>query len=415
MKQKLKVIQLAAYQSNIGDNANISGFRDKLECYFEDYDVVFTDLDLVNFSWNLDQYTNDTIELINSHDLFVIGGGGFFELIPGTDTWTGTRINIPKETFDKIKPATLFFAVGIDTVRADLDGRDISQEVEKFKSFVDYVHSNERMLLSTRHDGSLGVIQKLLGDDYVDKFVLAPDGGFFSTYSDCYHPELAENKINIAINYGGDLLDARFPMSGAQGVEGASLSGVEKPSDYELNDNFYHQGFNRFNTAFCNVLKQLYQESNDFNFIFVPHIYRDIEVGFQMINELDFPINRRATTAAPYLSGFKGKDYIVDLYKKCDLTIGMRFHANICPIGLGTPSIGLETFPILGPLYKSLGIAEQNIIAYHTDDLEERLYNKIKNTLKNSASVRKQYSDIKNNLNSDIETVFERLSRMISQ
>lgn len=398
-KPQLRVLQLAAYGSNIGDNANISGIRNELAKSLVDYTLVFDDWDIVDFSWSLDDFDEHTLNNINGYDLFIIGGGGFLELIPGTHTWTGTRINIPKDIFEKITVPTVFYAIGIDTVRADLDGRPIDTEIKKFSRFVEFVSGIDHFLLSTRHDGSLQVVERLLGKEYANAFDLVPDGGFFSTFRKFYHPELNPEKINIAINFGGDLIDARFSSDYPSDPVPNNPLKLKRPADYEVYTASSHMGYCKFLTSFANVIRQLSFDRQDIQWILVPHIYRDLEVSYHLLNEAGFPYCRREMFVAPYIQGFNAKDYIVDLYQQCSLSIGMRFHANVCPIGLGTPSIGLGTFPMIKSLYQSLNVSEQFIQAEAGDQFEQSLYCLIKASINDQDKIRAKYHRMKDQLN----------------
>ena len=45
----------------------------------------------------------------------------------------------------------------------------------------------------------------------------------------------------------------------------------------------------------------------------------------------------------------------------------MRFHANVCPIGLGTPTIGLVNYPQVKLLYEELNLENRFV------DVRERI------------------------------------------
>ena len=48
-------------------------------------------------------------------------------------------------------------------------------------------------------------------------------------------------------------------------------------------------------------------------------------------------------------------------YRGFDLVLGMRFHANVCPIGMGVPTRGLLSYPQLDYLYDELGMKDRLI------------------------------------------------------
>ena len=330
MKPVLKVAQIAAFQTNIGDNANLNGTRKLYRDVFSDFTLEFSDIDIVNFSFGISNYDDDLKAFINQHDILLIGGGGFLEIIPGTQSWTGTRINMPKSFFDDLDLPIVLQGVGMDTVRADLVGSDYSAELSKLATFLDYCKSRDNIFLSTRHDGALHKLSNKLGSSYANQFSLVGDGGFFVSANSVYHPEIVPDAVNIAINLGGDLLEARFPGVNPRRPSRIFYDGVKTPTDYESSRCSLNENCNIFLIETANVLRRVISKYQNVNFIFVPHIFRDIEQCFYLISELGFPASARNCKMAPFLSADAGSDYIIDLYSKCNLVMGMRFHANIC-------------------------------------------------------------------------------------
>jgi polysaccharide pyruvyl transferase WcaK-like protein len=70
---------------------------------------------------------------------------------------------------------------------------------------------------------------------------------------------------------------------------------------------------------------------------------------------------RKRITVAPYLHGEGAEEYIFNIYKKCDLILGNRFHSNVCAIGLGVPSVGLLNYPQIEKLYADLKLIDRLI------------------------------------------------------
>ena len=67
-------------------------------------------------------------------------------------------------------------------------------------------------------------------------------------------------------------------------------------------------------------------------------------------------IRRENVAVAPYLVGEKGSDYIFNIYKQCDLVLGMRFHANVCSFASKTNVIGLVNYRQIEMLYNELDL-----------------------------------------------------------
>ncbi|MBQ5852166.1 MAG: hypothetical protein IIW54_15345, partial [Lachnospiraceae bacterium] len=99
-----------------------------------------------------------------------------------------------------------------------------------------------------------------------------------------------------------------------------------------------------FINSFAEFLEEILSLDERINIVFVPHIYSDMEFNYSVIGKIKDYFRRTRITAAPYLTGSNGMALKnIDLYKKCDLVITMRNHAEICPIGMGIPTIGIPT------------------------------------------------------------------------
>ena len=95
----LRVLHLASFSGNIGDNANHMGFRP----WFADQvgrNVEWTNCEIREFYWKERAFDADFVVLANSFDALVIGGGNYFELWVENSP-TGTSIAITPEDFDK--------------------------------------------------------------------------------------------------------------------------------------------------------------------------------------------------------------------------------------------------------------------------------------------------------------------------
>lgn len=415
MTRKVRIIQLAAYHSNLGDNANLRGTRKMLRQNLHGMDVEFTDWEILDYSWGLDHYTQDTIDWVNSHDLLIIGGGGFLEIINATDCWTGTRIAIPEELFKKITIPVVLHGVGTPNLRTP-----DPEPLQRFKNFIDLLYSSDQYLVSTRNDGSQDTFRRLLGDEYADRLDVIPDGGFFTEVDDHTHPELNPSGRTIAINFGGDLLDIRLretPDDLAR-IQAAHDYGdtppPPMPSDYEGYKPSDNVPFDRFLAEMKNVLVKMFHKHPDINVVFVPHIYRDIEMGYDFLHSMGFPYCRRRMTMAPYLHGDEGQSYIFDLYKKCDLAIGMRFHLNVCCVGLGTPTIGIGTFVDILELYRELGMEDRVLNANNRTfmtDFEALL----EQTLSDPDAVRARYAEKRKELVAQINAFHAKIRALLER
>jgi len=404
----MKIVQLACFRSNIGDNANIDGTRRRLAANLGE-EPAYSPWELLDYSWGLDHYSQARIDFVNEHDLLVIGGGGFFEILgeKGAESWTGTRINIPELLFDRIKIPVVFHGVGVDAWRPAAQ-----RNIERFGRFLDRILHSDQFLVSTRNDGSHSTLERLYGEAMARSVEVIPDGGFFVVPGRHLHPEASGHR-HLLINLAGDMLDVRFPTDRRQReCDGQPIAQV--PPDYELYTSTRNATLDTFLDRLAGVLKRRLAQDPDLSLVIVPHIYRDIAIGARLIDIIGFPFSRRRISMAPYLNGQEGSDYIFDLYRSADLVLGMRFHANVCPIGLGAPTLGLACYPQIDGLYDEIGQPDRRI-AVNEDDFETRLETAIERSFAEGDAVRRRYAGLNFELANRIDRFHARIRERIAR
>lgn len=350
MKKKLKVLHVASFIGNVGDNANHIGSRFLRE-QFLDYEFEITRKEIREFYWKEWLFNSDNfVDEANIYDLVMIGGGNYFELWVENST-TGTSIDLDLKYLRKINTPILFYSLGCDL------GQGLPESnVEKFKNFLDYLTNSEKYFISVRNDGALKNIKNIYSDRYENLISEIPDGGFFTNVRNIKHYEIDYEKINILINVAGDMLEVRFP-------------GIDGKITYEV-----------FVEEFAKTIEELTIEYNrNLNFIFVPHIFSDIKATYDVINKINDKVRRSNVKVAPYLIGDNGHDYIFSLYNQSDLILGMRFHSNVCSYALNKNVIGLVNYVQILNLYE--GINSLEYVEVNKEGFTENLKDKIKEHL----------------------------------
>jgi polysaccharide pyruvyl transferase WcaK-like protein len=71
------------------------------------------------------------------------------------------------------------------------------------------------------------------------------------------------------------------------------------------------------------------------------------------------PYLRRRVAVGRLDSGETGLASFLQSYRDFDLVLGMRFHANVCPIGMGVPTRGLLNYPQVERLYEELDLHDR--------------------------------------------------------
>lgn len=374
----MNVLHVASFMGNIGDNANHQGMRKVLGEIFGD--IKYTELEIrkayQNYHGNDKLYFNrDFVSLANRHDMVIFGGGNFFDI--GIEpSHTGTTIDMSTDILKSIKVPAIFYGMGCDY---DPHRGAPQHLVMKFKRFIDTALEMDNCIVSVRNDGAMRTIQKYLGQEYSDKVYRIPDGGFFARPNGYYHPELPNgDKPVIAVNLAKDMKDRRWQMT-----EPGSIS-------YDI-----------FTKRVCGVISEKLHKFKNMHVVFVPHIYSDLEAISDVITRMEDPLRRNRVTVAPYIQGNTGIDYIMDLYRRCNLVIGTRFHANVCPIGLGVPTLGLISYPQIEGLYRELGLSDQTVVCDKIG-FESVLSDKIDTTLEREYAVRVRYETIVDKLEDEL-------------
>ena len=326
MRKSLQVLHLASFNGNIGDVANHAGARALFSQHL-DFDLDVTELEIREFYWGLRAFDVDFIRYANRFDFLLIGGGNYFELWVDKSA-TGTSIDIPAEHLNALTVPTAFYALGVDT------GQGCSSVAAlRFRAFMDTVLSRKDMFVCVRNDGSSTALSEILGPSYSIVVPVMPDGGFFAGAT-LVEPSLAsrnERKL-IGINLAGDMLDRRF---------NADLSSEA------------------FLSEFSSACTRLLVENPFIDLEFVPHIWRDIQVISEILPFFPDALLRSRIRVAPLHASPCGLQEFLTTYQKFSLVLGTRFHANVCPIGMGVPTRGLLNYPQVSHLYRELGLTER--------------------------------------------------------
>lgn len=342
MKQ-IKTLHLASFDGNIGDNANHNGFYKNLkQC--EKYQFNIDKLEIREFYWKKRLFDESFVKLVNQYDLLIIGGGNYFELWVENSP-TGTSISIELELLEKIKTPILFNALGVDP------GQGASEKnIQKFKNFLDLLIKRDDFI-SIRNDGAKKAIIDYVGENYLEHIYHTVDAGFFA---DIQEPsEYYKSKKYIAINIAYDMQDVRF-----------------ENISYEE----FLQTFKRFIDKFLN-------ENDDYEIVFVPHIFRDMTFITDLLNILEDEIRRRKISVAPLLHGEDSFKELMSIYNGAEIVLANRFHANVCSLGMNKATIGLVNYRQIKELY--IEIENNNFVDVSKKEFDNELMLMIENIKEN--------------------------------
>lgn len=363
---RIKVMHIASFNGNIGDNANHNGFRRKLGDSFN-CDIKYDEIEIREFyqSWNIRDFNSEEfIKLCNSYVLIVIGGGNFFEL-KWDYSYTGSTINISNDTLNKIKTPILFHAVGCDIAKGTSESN-----INKFENFLNIVTNSSKYLVSVRNDGSYDIIHKLYGDKYHKKIIRVPDGAFFLKTKTFKFPEVNKNLKSVGINIVSDMKDIRFGKKINDGIR-----------------------YDDFINGLARVVNNFLEKNREYQIIFFPHIYSDLIAIGELLEKIDDRFRRTRIVVAPCLTGRGSEEYIFGLYKECEFILAMRFHSNVCSIAQGIPTIGLSSYKKIHNLYSEMNLLDR-VIYVNTKGFEGRLVKHIEYTIENLGQIRYRYRKV---------------------
>lgn len=323
VKKRLRVLHVASFAGNIGDLANHAGARLQFQRHL-DYELSFTELEIREFYWKQRSFDDDFVRYANSFDLLLIGGGNYFELWVESSA-TGTSIDISPQRLAALDVPTAFYSLG-----ADIGQGYTASSAERFRSFMSEVMARESMFVCVRNDGSFSALEEVLGADVASRIPVMPDGGFFARAPNtnrCFDP-----LRKIVINIAGDMLERRFPG--------------QKTTQQFLQE-------------LADTCASLLEADDGLTIELAPHIWRDMVLIAQLLPLIPDRHLRRRVVVSSLTPTSSGLPAFLSLYGNCDLALGMRFHANVCPIGMATPTLGLLTYPQVEKLYAELDMKDR--------------------------------------------------------
>lgn len=373
----MKVLHLASFEGNIGDIANHEGLyihlKKMLQC-----EVEVDKLTMRLFYANNQQKKFDTefVQLVNSYDLLIIGGGNFFELCWDYSS-TGTSFDITNDVLKMIDTPILINGIGID-----IDKGYSYSNITKFKSFLNTLFASNKVFFTVRNDGSKDVVNNFF-EEYSDKIHVIPDHGFFIKEVPIIKEfEVNNSKKYIGINVAIDMKEIRYR----------------------------HITYEKFIKELAEVVNQILKKYNIDIYLF-PHIQSDYTAINDLMKHIDNYFLRTRISVSSLVVGNELETF--KHYKECKLVLGMRNHSTICAIGLGVPSFGMTSYPKPEYIYGELGLQER-YLNISENDFFKKLHKELELNLENenyNINIRKQYNETLERVIDQKEEVYRLLKK----
>jgi polysaccharide pyruvyl transferase WcaK-like protein len=325
----MKILHLATFIGNIGDNASHIGFKKVMSSIVGEHGFTIDTLEIrkaygvynLPDKWRFDE---DFANKVNKYDLLVIGGGGLLDFDIANSS-TGATIDISRDILDKIKTPILIGSIGANPRNLVPEGN-----IQKFRNFLDDFLTRKNAFLAVRNDGSKQAIKDQIGSEYADAIPELLDHGFFyQNDGNLYRPS---PRRYILVNTTSDQVLMVNKNTGKIDAD-LYLKEITKVVNYIINE-------------------------TDYDVVFAPHIYSDLRAIDQILKNVNDYHIRTRVTICPYAQGDYGCDQIFSAYKNSDMVIGMRFHTNVCSMAMNVPSIGVAALERVVSVFASLGLSD---------------------------------------------------------
>ncbi|RJQ47246.1 MAG: methyltransferase domain-containing protein [Nitrospiraceae bacterium] len=301
--QKKLIWHAGAWSGNFGDNIIQQSIADNLRALSEHH------LEFKYINCQKTTFTKDVISEMNREaDLFLLGGGGLVFYRPQDGSTSGWQFNIDFDLIDKIKVPFVVYGVGFNKFEYDnndflpITNKHLVKTVEKATLFSVRNAGTKRELINRGCDGR--------------KIEVIPDSGMFLESKDVIIPGLKEDRLKVAVNWTTDRENQSFPDP------------WEENRDAFIKDLIY-------------LLKYL-RDIKNAQIIYVGHMGGDFDRG--IIRKLRDGLGEGLFVTdeeVPFLYPAESEraKALAGIYKKMDLVLGMRGHANIVSFGQHVPFI----------------------------------------------------------------------------
>lgn len=311
----MKILHLASFTGNIGDQLNHLGFRKWFEKFFEKK-IVWTELEIRDFYRGIRHFDSKFVDECNQHDLVVVGGGNYFELWP-QNSRNGTSIDLTIEMLDEIKVPIFFNALGVDLAQGISEVAKI-----KFPEFLNVIASSNDCLVSVRNDGAKQNLLKLglLSSNIYE----IPDHGFFGL-DKSKKPVVKSN--TVAINLAEDMGRVRFDQ-------------------FRSEDEFFQE--------FAEVIVAIH-EKYGFSFRFISHVQSDVSAHIKICKKLPDKLIREKIEFSKLNTSNNNTNTFRE-YDDCEFVLANRFHSNVYCVSNQIPFLGLINYPQIQFMLENLGL-----------------------------------------------------------
>lgn len=348
----MRVLHLASFGGNFGDVLNHHGFYNTVGKALDFQSI--KQIEVRRFYRNASEeerlfFNDEFVKEINSYDLFVLGGGGFFDAKWAYSN-TGTTIDFNDSFIEGVKVPVVVNAMGYHEFF-----KDTTPEIcAKFKFFIKKI-IDKGWFISFRNDGSQNRFRNRYGNGFDNNIISVPDNGFFGVdRTKVFDTFFLDDRKTIGFCITNDLFTKEF--NGELDTEG-------------------------FNKCILGVIEELTER---YRVVLFAHTPDDVSLLGRFFNSLPNSVKRYNLVICPYCpNGVGSIKEMSRYYSACDVIVGMRFHSLILGLQLGKPTIAMANHPQISGLYEEIGLGDY-IVPLHNYSFSQILFDKL--------------SDIQNNM-----------------
>ncbi len=295
---------VGGWNRNYGDFAIQAGLQRMLR-RVADEPLIFVPVDCQQ-TW----FHPALIDRMNAEaDLLLVGGGGMVFNRPEDDSHSGWQFNIAMDDLARVDIPLVVHGIGFNQFTYDRSGFRPQMN--------DHLRRTQEtaVLFSTRNEGTRAELAHRGLDG--DAMPVLPDSGMFVAPSPIALPGSNEG-VTIGVNWAGDRVDQRWP-----GEPEETAAAVAR--------------------SLADALSAVLAARGGGRVLWVPHLMeidRHARTVFEDALGASL-IDLEQAMAHIYPPSLYQVPFLADIYRQCDLVIGMRGHANIIPFGVGTRVIGI--------------------------------------------------------------------------
>ena len=253
---------------------------------------------LNEFKWNLKKVTDkvdeELINKINRSKAVVVGGGGLFLPDTNANNVSGWQWAISNKQIENIKVPLIIYSVGYNFFKGQ-------ENTEMFKNSINCI-VRKASFVGLRNTGSIEAIRNILDEDLKDKVIFQPCTTTLIRKI-CRKEPCSNSKI-VVFNVAFDREERRYGKMKEEKLLQIARAAKE----------IQEKGYKIVYVAHCH---------GDFKFL----SYLDREKVNYKVKNLIYSLPRE----------------VIKFYRKSELVIGMRGHAQMIPFGVGVKIISLGT------------------------------------------------------------------------